>query len=71
MYEAIMASLLDHTDSNAKKVQQERENKDEKRILLEIVQLSKLENDKNNGKLNLNQLKRQLKRDSSNQGSNS
>lgn len=66
-----MASLLDHTDSNAKKVQQERENKDEKRILLEIVQLSKLENDKNNGKLNLNQLKRQLKRDSSNQGSNS
>jgi hypothetical protein len=55
-----MASLLngEQTTSNSNSKDQE----DERRILLEVMQLSKLEDQKNKGNLNLDFLKRKQKR---------
>jgi hypothetical protein len=38
-----------------------KDQEDERRILLEVIQLSKLEDDKRSGKLNMNLLKRNRK----------
>ena len=41
-----------------------KDQEDERRILLEVIQLSKLEDDKRNGKLDMNLLKRNRKEQS-------
>jgi hypothetical protein len=43
MYEAIMASLIEHTSHEPAKKRSEIETQEEQRILKEVMQLSKLE----------------------------
>ena len=62
MTEAIIASLIDHTGAESPDFKNQLENNpeanEERRILLEVMKISKLENEKATGKLNLDHLKR-------------
>ncbi len=66
MYDAIMASLLKpQTDRfGIEQSMSAKDQEDERRILLEVMQLSKLEDEKRKGKLDLNFLKRNRKEQS-------
>lgn len=59
MFNAIVASLIDYTgnDGNPPGVDKKQE-EDESRQIKEVIALSKLEDDKKTGKLNLDFLKR-------------
>ena len=43
MYEAIMASLIEHTSHEPANIRSEIETEEEQRILKEVMQISKLE----------------------------
>ena len=60
MFDAIVASLIDYTKENQNEAQAKAAN-DEDRQLKEVLALSKLENDKKTGKLNLDFLKKKNK----------
>ena len=57
MFNAIVASLIDYTGNDNNEANQKVED-DQERQLKEVLALSKLENDKNTGQLNLDFLKR-------------
>jgi len=57
MFNAIVASLIDYTGNDNNEANQKVEDEQE-RQLKEVLALSKLENDKNTGQLNLDFLKR-------------
>ena len=62
MFNAIVASLIDYTGSGAVDQEAARKNAlEEERILKEIMHLSKMEDEKKKGKLNLDSLKRKNK----------
>lgn len=56
LYDAIMASLL--VPENGKGHQDDKELEEDRRLLKEVMQLSKLEDAKQNGKLSLDHIKR-------------
>lgn len=60
MFDAIVASLIDYTKENQNEAQAKAAN-EEDRQLKEVLALSKLENDKKTGKLNLDFLKKKNK----------
>lgn len=53
MYEAILASLLDHTKNEEQSMKNAIDAEEEQRILKEVIQLSKLESEPNKGHLDL------------------
>jgi hypothetical protein len=61
MYEAILASLLDHTKNEEQSMKNVFDAEEEQRILKEVMQLSKLEAERNKGHLDLSQIKRKNK----------
>lgn len=61
MFNAIVASLIDYTGNGVDQEAARRNALEEERILKEIMHLSKMEDDKKNGKLNLDGLKRKNK----------
>lgn len=61
MYEAILASLLDHTKNDDQSMKNVVDAEEEQRILKEVMQISKLEAERNKGKLDLSQIKRKNK----------
>ena len=60
MFNAIVASLIDYTGADVRNAPEavEKAEKDEERQLKEAIVMSKLENDKKSGKINLDFLKR-------------
>lgn len=62
LYDAIMASLVNPEDSRNGKTIDPKELEEDRRLLKEVMQLSKLEDAKNKGKLNLDHLKRNNKK---------
>ena len=61
MFNAIVASLIDYTGNGVDHEAARRNALEEERILKEILHLSKMEDEKKNGKLNLDGLKRKNK----------
>lgn len=66
MFNAIVASLIDYTGNDNNEANQKVEDEQE-RQLKEVLALSKLENDKNTGQLNLDFLKRKKQTSSTRQ----
>jgi len=59
MFNAIVASLIEYTGPEGGRSDAEKKQaKDEERMLKEVIHISKLEDDKGKGKLNLDFLKR-------------
>lgn len=65
MHEAIIASLLEYTGTQNKKadLQVNEADKDEATMIKEVMQISKLEEEKKKGNINLDFLKRKNKQD--------
>lgn len=61
MYEAIVQSLIEHTGHHQPSMQNIIESEEEQRILKEVMQMSKLEEDRKKGQLDLTKIKRKNK----------
>ena len=61
MFNAIVASLIDYTSNDRAEEEKKKAEEEQDRQLKEILVLSKLENEKKTGKLNLDALKRKPK----------